>query len=137
MAKSRNRKTLTALSLQGGGALGAYEYGVLKALYEKRGKGFTPKVVAGVSIGAINAALLVGAKGDPLTALDRLWRERLCVSWPSLPDCSWAGLTPWSANSLAERNLSFFANSGMYCLKPEFFLMPALAWLKNSSLYDT
>lgn len=137
MAKSGNRKTLTALSLQGGGALGAYEYGVLKALYEKRGKGFRPRVVAGVSIGAINAALLIGAKGDPLEALDRLWRERLCVSWPSLFDSSWTGFVPWSMIGLAERNLSFLGNAGMYCLKPEFFLMPALAWLHNSSLYDT
>ncbi|HRV45725.1 MAG TPA: patatin-like phospholipase family protein [Smithellaceae bacterium] len=137
MAKAGNRRILTALSLQGGGALGAYEYGAVKALYEKRGKGFRPRVVAGVSIGAINAALLVGAKGDPLTALDRLWRERLCVSWPSLFDSSWTGLFPWSANNLIERNLSFLGNAGMYQLRPEFFFMPAFAWLHNSSLYDT
>ncbi|HQN67534.1 MAG TPA: patatin-like phospholipase family protein, partial [Smithellaceae bacterium] len=80
---------------------------------------------------------LIGAKGDPLEALDRLWRERLCVSWPSLFDSSWTGFVPWSMIGLAERNLSFLGNAGMYCLKPEFFLMPALAWLHNSSLYDT
>jgi predicted acylesterase/phospholipase RssA len=49
-----------AIVLQGGGALGAYEYGVLKALYETR-PGFRPAVVTGVSIGAITAAVLVGA----------------------------------------------------------------------------
>src|SRR4051812_50059119 len=64
----------TAIVLQGGGALGAYEYGVLKALYEER-PGFTPVAVAGISIGAITAAVLGGARTDPMSALDRLWRE--------------------------------------------------------------
>jgi len=54
----------TAIVLQGGGALGAFEYGVLKALYEAR-RGFKPAAVTGVSIGAINAAVLVGAKDNP------------------------------------------------------------------------
>ena len=47
----------TAIVLQGGGALGAYELGVLKALYEER-PGFKPAVITGVSIGAITAAVL-------------------------------------------------------------------------------
>ena len=37
----------TAVVLQGGGALGAYEYGILRALYEQR-PGFRPAVVAGI-----------------------------------------------------------------------------------------
>ena len=32
---TNNVKVYTAIVLQGGGALGAYEYGVLKALYEE------------------------------------------------------------------------------------------------------
>ena len=47
-----NNNLRTAIVLQGGGALGAYEFGVLKALYEKRA-GFKPAVVTGISIGAI------------------------------------------------------------------------------------
>src|SRR5215470_1220163 len=73
----------TALVLQGGGALGAYEYGVLKALYETRPH-FTPAVVTGISIGAINAAVLVGAKEDPIGTLDDVWRHRF-TSLQSLP----------------------------------------------------
>ena len=53
------RNVQTAIVLQGGGALGAYEYGVLKALYEHR-PGFQPVAVAGISIGAINAAIIAG-----------------------------------------------------------------------------
>src|SRR5215470_19753348 len=73
----------TAIVLQGGGALGAYEYGVLKALYETRPH-FTPAVVTGISIGAINAAVLVGAKENPIGTLDDVWRQRF-TTLQSLP----------------------------------------------------
>jgi NTE family protein len=43
--------------LQGGGALGAYQAGVYEALSES---GIHPDWVAGISIGAINSALIVG-----------------------------------------------------------------------------
>ena len=76
------KKTITAIALQGGGALGAYELGALKALYEIKGKGFRPRVVAGISIGAINGAFLVGAKSDPIGTLEEVWRERFSLSGP-------------------------------------------------------
>ena len=43
--------------LQGGGALGAYQGGVYQALAEAD---LQPDWVAGISIGAINAALIAG-----------------------------------------------------------------------------
>jgi NTE family protein len=46
-----------ALVLQGGGALGAYQVGVYEALAEA---GIEPDWIAGVSIGAIKAALIAG-----------------------------------------------------------------------------
>ena len=46
-----------ALLLQGGGALGAYQGGVCQALDEA---GLDPDWVAGISIGAVNAALIAG-----------------------------------------------------------------------------
>ena len=46
-----------ALILQGGGALGAYQGGVYQALAEA---GLHPDWVAGISIGAINAAIIAG-----------------------------------------------------------------------------
>ena len=56
-------ETQRALVLQGGGALGAYEVGVIKALYENLSKKKDGKpifdVIAGSSIGAINGAFLV------------------------------------------------------------------------------
>ena len=57
----------SAIVLQGGGALGAYECGVLKALYESR-PGFEPSVITGLSIGAVNAAVLAGAKHNSIAS---------------------------------------------------------------------
>ncbi len=56
-----------ALVLQGGGALGAYQAGVYQALHEV---GIEPDWVAGVSIGAINGAIIAG--NHPGKRLDRL-----------------------------------------------------------------
>ena len=55
------------LVLQGGGALGAYQAGVYEGMAEH---GFAPDWVAGVSIGAINAALIAG--NPPQKRLERL-----------------------------------------------------------------
>ncbi|MCP5202215.1 MAG: patatin-like phospholipase family protein [Gammaproteobacteria bacterium] len=57
----------TVLVLQGGGALGAYQAGVYEAL---DAAGCRPDWVAGISIGAINAALIAG--NPPASRLDRL-----------------------------------------------------------------
>src|SRR3954464_2279369 len=46
-----------ALLLQGGGALGAYQGGVYEALAEAN---IHPDWIAGISIGAINAAIIAG-----------------------------------------------------------------------------
>jgi NTE family protein len=56
-----------ALLLQGGGALGAYQAGVYEALAEA---GIHPNWVAGISIGAINAALIAG--NPPNKRVERL-----------------------------------------------------------------
>jgi len=50
-----------ALLLQGGGALGSYQAGVYQALAEAN---LHPDWVAGISIGAINAALIAGNSPD-------------------------------------------------------------------------
>jgi NTE family protein len=70
-----------ALVLQGGGALGSYQGGV----YEELAKaGYEPTWYAGISIGAINAAILAG--NEPETRLARL-REfwdliTSSIDWP-------------------------------------------------------
>lgn len=56
-----------ALVLQGGGALGAYQGGVVEALEDAR---LRPDWVAGISIGALNAALIAG--NPPERRVERL-----------------------------------------------------------------
>ena len=56
-----------ALLLQGGGALGAYQAGVYQALAEAH---IHPDCVAGISIGAINCALIAG--NPPETRVEKL-----------------------------------------------------------------
>jgi NTE family protein len=111
----------TAIVLQGGGALGAFEYGVLKALYEAR-RGFKPAAVTGVSIGAINAAVLVGAKDNPLETLEELWRNRFTEL---LPPPARTLLGPLITREI-EQSLAAFGNAGMYQLRQEYLLAPLL-----------
>jgi len=62
-----------ALVLQGGGALGSYQAGVYEALHEG---GYDPDWIAGISIGAINSAIVAG--NPPELRVDRLrefWRS--------------------------------------------------------------
>ena len=56
-ARSRPLFECIALLLQGGGALGAYQAGVYQALSEAN---LHPDWVAGISIGAINSAIIAG-----------------------------------------------------------------------------
>ena len=71
------------LVLQGGGALGSYQAGVVEALAET---GVEPAWVAGISIGAINAALIAGNPPE-----QRL--ERMRMFWDRVT--SGLQLQPW------------------------------------------
>lgn len=75
----------TVLVMQGGGSLGAYECGVYKTL-AKHGINFD--IIAGTSIGAVNAAVIAGTDGnDPAKSLENFWltlAERITSSL--LPD---------------------------------------------------
>ena len=67
-----------ALALQGGGALGSYQAGVYEALAEHD---YQPDLVTGISIGAINCALIAGnAPQDRVARLRQFWEQ---VSSPS------------------------------------------------------
>ncbi len=66
-----------ALVLQGGGALGAYQAGVYEGLAER---GIQPSWVAGISIGALNAAIIAG--NPPAQRVDRLRQFWQTISQP-------------------------------------------------------
>ncbi len=69
----KNRTVENVLVLQGGGSLGAFACGVFKALVKEHIK---IDVVAGTSIGAINAAIIAGSKSNqPEVDLENFWME--------------------------------------------------------------
>jgi len=69
----------TVLLLQGGGALGSYQAGVYQALAEAN---LHPDWVAGISIGAVNAALIAG--NPPEKRVEKLREFWEAVSTPPL-----------------------------------------------------
>ncbi|WP_418147238.1 patatin-like phospholipase family protein [Variovorax paradoxus] len=92
------RAARKALVLQGGGALGAYQAGVYAALSETD---LQPHWIAGVSIGAINAALIAGnAPEKRVERLREFWH--LVSSGPAQRLPSWLGdratQNQWSAS---------------------------------------
>jgi len=118
------------LVLQGGGALGSYQAGVFEALFEAH---LCPDWVAGISIGAINAALIagnpVGRQVDRLTEFWKLVTSGVTATAPALGDGvrrQWNQIA--AAMTMAQGAPGFF--------KPLF--PPALPWLKDRlGYYDT
>jgi NTE family protein len=119
-----------ALVLQGGGALGSYQAGVYEALASSE---YPPDWVAGISIGAINAAVIAGnAPQRRVACLRRFWEEITAPTawWPS----SLGGpLALWQQKASALSALMFG--------QPGFFAPRALHdWFareKPSSYYNT
>jgi NTE family protein len=115
------------LVLQGGGALGAYEYGGIICLLdlidaaEKNGHNVVLKAVTGVSIGAINAACLVGA-ADRADA-----RARLSAVWKELSSGIAAHLPPAISSSFSLLEVPHF-----YRMRMDFFAWPTWTYVYNT-----
>jgi len=101
----------TALVLQGGAGLGAYEAGVLRALLEQQRQ---IDVVTGCSIGALMAAIVVGSRGDPIEALRDMWSRFAMPVNPFLP------------GRLA-RSMPLPGGRNVYRANPMYFALPGLA----------
>lgn len=105
-----NKKKMRALVLQGGGSVGAFQAGAFKALYEKitredeeNGNEGKPlfDIIAGTSIGAINAAVLVSHVAE-----NKTWKgssEKLLEFWKYL-SCPTPDITKISAKWKKEHN---------------------------------
>jgi NTE family protein len=121
------------LVLQGGGALGSYQAGAYQALCHFD---FEPEWVAGISIGAINAAIIAGnAPEKRVGRLKEFWEQ---VSPP----------LPWNPTTSGERGRSLFNETSAALIAtfgvPGFFqprFPPAPLWPQGSpqalSYYDT
>jgi NTE family protein len=105
-----------ALVLQGGGALGAYQAGVYQALAEAD---LQPTWLAGISIGALNAAIIAGNPPQLRAGRLREFWETICrqpllpgarafdmSAWPLLWQNGISGLAAWRA--MTEGQAGFF-----------------------------
>lgn len=115
-ASPRADGTRTALILQGGAALGAYEAGVLRALVES---GRRPDIVTGCSIGALMAAIVVASRGDPVETLRDMWQRFAMPVNPFLP-------------SVFARSVPLPDGRNIYRPNPVWFALPTLA----THMYD-
>lgn len=79
-----------ALVLQGGGALGAYQAGVYEGLHEA---GIQPNWIAGISIGALNTAIIAG--NAPEHRVERLREFWQTICRPALFEPSSQALQSW------------------------------------------
>jgi NTE family protein len=115
------------LVLQGGGALGAYEWGAIEALFavmaeaDKSGPPVILRVVTGASIGAINAACVVGAANrvDGIKRLGALWNELILE-------------TPLFWPPQAARDLSLYGLPSFYAPRSDLLTLPSWTYV-----YDT
>ncbi len=126
-----------ALLLQGGGALGSYQAGVYQALAEAD---LHPDWVAGISIGAINAAIIAGnPPNERVSRLREFW-ETVCTSPVGIPYFKAIELRNQLNHQLVNQarawNILFFG-------APNFFvprMPPAILWPGGSadkvSYYD-
>jgi NTE family protein len=126
-------KAQPVLVLQGGGALGSYQAGAYQALCHHD---FEPEWVAGISIGAVNAAIIAGnAREKRVDRLKEFWEM---VSSP----VSWNPVTPGdrARSVFNETSAALIATFGV----PGFFtprIPPAPFWPQGTpqsqSYYDT
>ena len=118
------------LVLQGGGALGSYQAGVYEALASS---GYPPDWVAGISIGAINAAIIAGNPAE-----NRV--ERLRDFWEQVtsPTAWWPTDLTATLGTLQQK---LSAHSSLAFGQPGFFApRSAQDWFrtkKPTSYYDT
>ncbi len=93
LTNKKNDKLQRVLIFQGGGALGAYEAGIFKALYEnwiekaEKENRQLFDIVAGTSAGAINATLLIN-----YVIKNKTWRgsaDLLCKFWDDISTSTW------------------------------------------------
>jgi len=118
-----------ALVLQGGGALGSYQAGVYEALSTSE---YLPDWVAGISIGAINAAIIAGNAPEKRV-------ERLRTFWEGITAPS--SLWPVLSSVMFGDNRRASALNALMFGQPGFFApRPAMHWLSGvapTSYYET
>lgn len=129
----KSRAVENALVLQGGGSLGAFGCGVFKALSKK---GIRFDMIAGTSIGAINAAIIAGSKNyggeEPARDLEDFWTEIAESSVNVIPDFFMPEYDNESKSVKVNRRSSAHLNAMLFGV-PKMFV-PRWNWLDGSGM---
>jgi NTE family protein len=121
-----SRQTENVLVLQGGGSLGAFACGVLKALVKKN---IRIDIAAGTSIGAVNAAIIVGSKSDhPEKDLEEFWLEIAESNYKIIPDIYLIDYDSHCQRYVSKQISSASANAAIFGV-PKMFV-PRWSWLQ-------
>ncbi|NUJ81335.1 patatin-like phospholipase family protein [Methylocystis sp. FS] len=124
------------LVLQGGGALGSYQAGVYEALSDSE---YPPDWVAGISIGAINAAIIAGnAPGDRVTRLREFW-EGITAPTAFWPPGLTGALGAWQRKASGLAALTF-GQPGFFAPRAAhewFFGVSPMSYYATSALKST
>jgi len=113
------------LVLQGGGSLGAFACGVMKAFAKKNIKF---DINSGTSIGAINGAIIAGSKSDNAAKdFEDFWLELAESSQSIIPDFYTFNYDPTSGLPQSVRSPSASLNSVLFGV-PKFFVPRWLQW---------
>ena len=118
------------LVLQGGGALGSYQAGVYEALASSE---YLPDWVAGISIGAINAAIIAGNTPENRVKRLRSFWEEVTAQHNFLPSAPVGSLAKWQPRSSALTALLFGQPGFFTPREPKDWLSPG----NLLSYYDT
>src|ERR1051326_1507131 len=115
--------------MQGGGSLGAFACGVFKGLVKRNVR---IDIAAGTSIGAINAAIIVGSKSDhPENDLENFWLE-LAESNPTIiPDIFLMDYDKNMKTYVPKKISSASANAAVFGV-PKMFIP---RWLKQEDIF--
>jgi NTE family protein len=124
--ESRNIENV--LVMQGGGSLGAFACGVFKALVKHK---VQIDIVAGTSIGAVNAAIIVGSKsGHPEKDLEDFWIEIGESNLEIIPDM-WIYGWDSRARTYVPRTFSSASANAAFFGVPKMFV-PRWQWWNTS-----
>jgi NTE family protein len=114
-----SRQTENVLVLQGGGSLGAFACGVFKALVKKD---IRIDIAAGTSMGAVNAAIIVGSKTDhPEKDLEEFWLEIAESNHTIIPDTYLLDYDSIRSRYIPKRISSSSANAAIFGV-PKMFV---------------
>ncbi len=132
-SSAKDKAVENVLIMQGGGSLGAFACGVYKGLAKRN---VQIDIVAGTSVGAVNAAIIVGSRrGDPEKDLEEFWLEIAESSPTIIPDLFTVDYDE-NTHTYRTKRISSAATNAAFFGVPKMFV-PRWLWAWSSPAYPS